>query len=213
MGNRIRLLFWAIVALLVVRSGAASAATSAESDMCAKLADTSAERYVCSKHYELIALLAQPKTASRDQKITAVMDRVFDYDDLARRSLAEEWANRSQTERDEFKGLLEQLVRQSYRKHLDKTVGWDVTYGTPTNAEGGRRVPSTAKHKTDKRKEPVGIDYLLHEKKGQWRVFDVVIEGSSLVRNYQSQFRKIIHKKGFKELIDRMKRRLAKGSD
>jgi phospholipid transport system substrate-binding protein len=59
----------------------------------------------------------------------------------------------------------------------------------------------------------VSVDYLLHEAKGQWRVFDVVIESSSLVGNYQSQFRKIIRKKGFGELIARMKRRLAKGSD
>ena len=200
MGNRIRLLFWTIAALLVLHSEAARA-------------DASAESYVRAQHVELMNLLAQPRNSSRDQKIGAVMDRVFDYDDLARRSLAEDWTARSQSERDEFKGLLEQLVKQSYRKHLDKTAGWDVTYGATTNLDGGARVPTTAKHKTDKRKEPVSIDYLMHETKGQWRVYDVVIEGSSMVGNYQSQFRKIIRKKGFGELIARMKRRLAKGSD
>ena len=200
MCNQIHLLFWTIVALLVLRPENASA-------------DAPAESYVRAQHGELTSLLAQPKNSSRDQKIVAIMDRVFDYDDLARRSLGDDWTTRSQSERDEFKGLLEQLIRQSYRKQLDKTNGWEISYGASTNVDGGVRVPTTAKHKTDKRKEPVSIDYLMHETKGQWRVYDVVIEGSSMVGNYQSQFRKIIRKKGFGELIARMKRRLAKGSD
>ncbi len=141
------------------------------------------------------------------------MDQVFDYDELARRSLGDEWQTRSDSERQEFERLLERLVRQSYRKHLDKTIGWEVTYNALSNVDGGVRVPTIATHKTDKRKEPVGVDYLLHELKGQWKVYDIVIEGSSLVGNYNSQFRKIIRKKGFGELISRMKRRLEKGTD
>lgn len=141
------------------------------------------------------------------------MDQVFDYDELARRSLGDEWQTRSDSERQEFERLLERLVRQSYRKHLDKTIGWEVTYNALSNVNGGVRVPTIATHKTDKRKEPVGVDYLLHELKGQWKVYDIVIEGSSLVGNYNSQFRKIIRKKGFGELISRMKRRLEKGTD
>jgi phospholipid transport system substrate-binding protein len=96
---------------------------------------------------------------------------------------------------------------------LDKTNGWNINYEKPTPVDGGVRVPTVATHKTDKRKEPVSIAYLMHETKGQWRVFDIVVEGSSLVGNYQSQFRKIIRKKGFAELVSRMKRRIAKGTD
>ncbi len=201
MRNRHRLTFWFSAMILFL--GAESA-----------FAGSSAEDYVRAQQTDLSALIAQPKSAARDQKVAAIMDRVFDYDDLARRSLADEWTNLSDAERVEFKNLLEQLVKQSYRRHLDKTSGWDVTYGAPSKVEsGGVRVPTTAKHKTDKRKEPVSIDYLLHETKGQWRVFDIVVEGSSLVNNYQSQFRKVIKKKGFSELVSRMKRRIAKGAD
>ena len=199
MCQQMRLLGWFFAVLVALHVGVASAETPAES-------------YVRSQHGELVSLLAQPKNGARDQKVNAVMDRVFDYDDLARRSLGDDWAARTESEREEFKGLLEQLIRQSYRKHLDKTNGWDITYNTATGVDGGVRVPTVAKHKTDKRKDPVSIDYLLHEAKGQWRVFDIVIEGSSLVGNYQSQFRKIIRKKGFGELITKMKRRVAKGS-
>ena len=181
----------------------------------AELAQASgaAEDYVRAEQGELGALLLQPKTAARDQKISSVMDRVFDFEDLAKHSLGDDWSPLNDAQRSEFKGLLEQLVKQSYRRNLDKTKGWDVGYEKPTTVDGGVRVPTIAKHKTDKRKEPVGIDYLLHETQGQWRVYDVVIEGSSLVGNYHSQFRKIIRKKGFGELISRMKTRVAKGTD
>ena len=177
MCQQMRLLGWFFTVLIALHVGMASAETPAES-------------YVRSQHSELVSLLSQPKSAARDQKVNAVMDRVFDYEDLARRSLGDDWAPRTESEREEFKGLLEQLIRQSYRKHLDKTNGWDITYNAATSVNGGVTVPTVAKHKTDKRKEPVGIDYLLHEVKGQWRVFDIVIEGSSLVGNYRSQFPK-----------------------
>ena len=72
-------------------------------------------------------------------------------------------------------------------------------------------MPTVATSKTDKRAEPVSVDYALHEVKGQWKVYDIVVEGSSLVGNYNSQFRKIIRKQGFGELIIRMKRRAEKG--
>jgi len=176
-------------------------------------ASGSADDYVRAEQADLVALLAQPKSPTREQKISAVMDRVFDFDDLAKRSLGDDWNPLNEAQRSEFGGLLEQLVKQSYRRNLDKTKGWDVSYEKPTTVEGGVRVPTIAKHKTDKRKDPVSIDYLLHETKGQWRIFDVVIEGSSLVSNYQSQFRKIIRKKGFGELVSRMKNRVAKGAD
>jgi phospholipid transport system substrate-binding protein len=173
----------------------------------------SAEEYVRAQHGELVTLLSQPKTSSRDQKISAIMDRVFDYEELARRSLGDDWNALTDPQRSEFKELLEQLVRQSYRRHLDKTNGWNLNYEKSSSVDGGVRVPTVASHRTDKRKEPVSIDYLMHETKGQWRVFDIVVEGSSLISNYQSQFRKIIRKKGFAELIGRMKRRIAKGTD
>ena len=173
----------------------------------------SAESYVRSRQVDLLGLLSQPKSTAREEKISGIMDQVFDYDELAKRSLGDEWQARSDAEKQEFQHLLERLVKQAYRRHLDKTVGWDVAYNASSNVANGVRVPTVATHKTDKRKEPVGVDYLLHEVKGQWKVFDVVIEGSSLVGNYNSQFRKIIRKQGFGELITRMKRKVEKGKD
>jgi len=157
--------------------------------------------------------LTLPKSPGREDKISAIMDQVFDYDELAKRSLGDEWNARSDSEKQEFRSLLERLVKQSYRKNLGKTAGWDISYNATTNVEGGVRVPTVAKHKTDQRKEPVSVDYVLHEVHGQWKAYDVIVEGSSLIANYNSQFRKIVRKQGFGELITRMKRRVQKGAD
>jgi len=199
MNNRLRWFGLVLSAALVLASEIAAAGGTADG-------------FVRSRQGDLLGLMAQPKSSAREQKIASIMDQVFDYDELARRSLGDDWNARSDAEKQEFEGLLERLVKQSYRKHLDKTAGWDVTYNASSNVDGGVRVPTVANHKTDKRKDPVAIDYLLHEAKGQWKVYDVVIEGSSLVGNYNSQFRKIIRKKGFGELITRMKRRLENGT-
>jgi len=201
MSHQLRKLGWLLgLAFFVVTEWAVAAAGNAET-------------YVRGKQGDLMALLEQPKSASREDKISGIMDQVFDYDELAKRSLGDEWNARSDSEKQDFQHLLERLVKQSYRKNLGKTNGWDITYSPTTKVDGGVRVPTVARHKTDKRKEPVSIDYLLHELKGQWKVYDIVVEGSSLVGNYNSQFRKIIRKQGFGELITRMKRRVQKGGD
>jgi len=198
MSHQTRKLGWLLGFTLFVVSLAGAAAGNAESQ-------------IRSKHGELMALLVQPKSPTREDKIGAIMDQVFDFGELAKRSLGDEWNARSDSEKQEFQQVLERLVKQSYRKNLGKTVGWEVAYDSTTKVDGGVRVPTVATNKTDKRKGPVSVDYVLHEVKGEWKVYDVVVEGSSLVGNYNSQFRKIIRKHGFGELMMRMKRRAGKG--
>ena len=57
---------------------------------------------------------------------------------------------------------------------------------------------------------PVTIDFNVHKVGSQLKIRDIVTEGSSLTSNYRSQFRRIIKKKGFDELIKRMKTKLEK---
>ena len=63
--------------------------------------------------------------------------------------------------------------------------------------------------KTDARKEQIHIDYLVHKVSGSPRVYDIITEGSSLVKNYNSQFRRIIKKGGFSDLLERMRKKAA----
>jgi phospholipid transport system substrate-binding protein len=170
-----------------------------------------AEQFVQGRHGQLVTLLQQPKNSVREKRVGASIDEVFDYEQVAIRSLGDEWKNRSDAERAEFRNLLEQLVRQSYRKSVDQTLGYNVEYRGTKKSGGDVVVSTVAKHKTDSRKAPVSVDYVLIQVDGKWRAADVVIEGSSLVGTYRSQFTRIIRKQGFPEVIAKMKRKLEKG--
>ncbi len=70
---------------------------------------------------------------------------------------------------------------------------------------------TVAKKKGDARDEPLSIDYVVNDASGKNKIVDIVTEGSSLVVNYRNQFKRIIKKQGFPELIKRMKTKLEKG--
>lgn len=170
-----------------------------------------AEQFVRDRHGQLVSLLQQSKSAARDAKVSASIDEVFDYQQLAARSLGDEWSKRSELEQKQFRDLLTQLVRQTYRKSINTTLGYTVEYRGTRKAGDDTVVATVAKHKTDTRKAPVSIDYVLVQDNGTWRAADVIIEGSSLVANYRSQFTRVIKKSGFAELIEKMKRKVKKG--
>lgn len=171
-------------------------------------ADASPEAFIKGKQAELTALLK--KGAGSDKKVEAVFDGMLDYESLAKESLGKHWADRSDEEKKEFHDVLKRLVRNAYRKNLKKTLDYDISFKGESSAKKGVLVRTVAKSKTNAREEPISIDYVVHKVDGKWRVKDIVTEGSSLVRNYQSQFGRVIKKKGFAELMKRMKKKLDK---
>ncbi len=173
-------------------------------------AESSAEAFVKARQAELTALL-RDGSGSNQQQIAAVFDRMLDYDKLAQESLGRHWDARTPEERKEFQALLTELVQRAYRQNLRKTLDFDVTFKGTDAAKDGSLVHTIAKHRTDRRQEPVTVDYVLHKVQGQWRVYDIITEGSSLVSNYRSQFARIIKKDGFPDVIARMKKKVAEG--
>jgi phospholipid transport system substrate-binding protein len=170
-----------------------------------------AESFVKAKQAELIGLLKRPKSAANDEKVEAICDQILDYDTIAKESLADQWQTRSEGERKEFRSLLKQLVQRAYRKNLNKTVHYDLSYVGEVKTKDGTLVKTVAKDRKNAREEPVTIDFNVHKAAaGQLKIRDIVTEGSSLVGNYRSQFRRIIKTKGWDELLKRMKARLEK---
>jgi len=177
------------------------------------LAGVGAQEFVRTKLDEISAILRTSHGDAREKRVRSAMDSAFDYDALAASSLGKHWQSRSPAEQREFTDLLKQLVRRSYRKSLDKTLGWSLQLQGERPASDGVRVATIAKDNKNPKNAPVGIDYVLHQTKEGWRVVDVVVEGSSLVANYRNQFNKVIRKGGFADLLSKMKRRLAKPED
>lgn len=189
-----RLLAFALAAICLALSPVAFAA--------------SAEDFVKAKQAELTALLKQ---GAPDAKVDKVFDQVLDYSALAQGALKDHWQARSAEERREFTELLSRLVRNTYRRNLKKTLGYDVEYKGAVKGDAGEVVRTIAKNKTNAREEPLSIDYVVRAEGGGQHIVDIVTEGSSLVGNYRTSFNKIIKKSGFPEVLNRMRKKLEQG--
>jgi phospholipid transport system substrate-binding protein len=171
-----------------------------------------AEAYVKAKQGELTELIKKPRSAESDASLVKLFDGLLDYDALAKESLGDEWDRRSPEERKEFQQLLSTLVQRAYTKGIRDTLDYDIAYKGETDGKAGKIVQTVATHKTDKRKEPVHIDYVVRQAGSVWRVVDIVTEGSSLVLNYRNQFRRVIEQKGFSGLLEKMRTKAAEPS-
>jgi phospholipid transport system substrate-binding protein len=174
-------------------------------------AGDSAQGFVQTRHTQVAALLRQTPSVQRDKQIATVLDGMMDYDDLARRSLANHWGDINDTQRKDFAEILKRLVQRNYEKSLKSILQYKLEYLGEDPESEGVTVHTRASSTTDQRDEPVAIDYRLTEANGTWKVLDIVTEGSSLVNNYKNQFHHIIQKDGFDTLVKRMKEKLAKG--
>lgn len=163
---------------------------------------------VKAKQATLFELLAKP---GNDAKVASTLDEVLDHPALAEASLGSEWAARTDAEKAQFSDLLKQLVRRSYERNIKKTLGYNIEYVAEAEKNGKIVVSTKAVSKTDKRADPVEIDYTLAQKDGKWRIQDIKTDGVSLVSSYRSQFTKIVKKDGFPTLIQKMKDKIAKG--
>lgn len=163
---------------------------------------------VKTKQTTLFELISKP---GNDAKVSSTLDEILDHPSLAEASLGSEWAARTDAEKTQFGDLLKQLVRRSYERNIKKTLGYNIEYIGETEKSGKIVVATKAVSKTDKRADPVEIDYTMAQKDGKWRIQDIKTDGVSLVSSYRSQFTKIVKKDGFPALITKMKDKIAKG--
>jgi phospholipid transport system substrate-binding protein len=172
-----------------------------------------AENFVKGKQTELSAMVSKAKSAEDEKKLDAAFDAVFDYNSLAMETMKGTWDTLTPANRAEFTSVLKDLVRNAYRKNLKKTLGYDVDYKGESDADSGKLVKTIARNTKNSREEPVSVDYVVHQVDGKWLINDIVTEGTSLVHTYRSQFRRVIQKHGFDELLKRMKAKRDKGGD
>jgi phospholipid transport system substrate-binding protein len=194
--RRTFLMFVACSALLSVTPAAFAAAESAQD-------------FVKAKQATLMNLLKQGKP---NAEVDKVFNEVLDYRALAEAALGDHWAGRTDAEKDEFTSLLSQLVRNSYRKNLKKTLGYSIAYTGADKAHEGEVVHTVATNAKDAREEPLKIDYVVRSQGTSKRIIDVVTEGSSMVANYRSSFNRIMKKGGFQDVLQRMRKKVASGS-
>lgn len=143
---------------------------------------------------------------ARRQKVKAIVDPHFDYQEMAKRSLGPAWGKLSAAQRQEFVGLFSQLLEASYADKIEK-------YAQRVKIDYTGEIPSgdTVEVRTVvvKANDRIPLNYRLMNEGGTWKVYDVIIEGVSLVSNYRSQFSRIIHESSYAELVKRLKTKVS----
>jgi phospholipid transport system substrate-binding protein len=172
-----------------------------------------AESFVKGKHTELAELVSHAKSAEDEKKLDAAFDAVFDYAGLAQATMQGSWEGLTPAQRADFTAVLKDLVRNAYRRNIKKTLGYAVDYKGEEEGANGKIVRTVAHNTKNSREEPVSIDYVVRQVEGKWLINDIVTEGASLAHTYRNQFKKIITKHGFDELLKRMKAKRDKGGD
>jgi len=149
------------------------------------------------------ALQGPEKKTARTQQVQKLIASRFNYAEMAERSLDSHWVKLTSGQRQTFVALFGELFERSYsRLVLNSLPDQQIIYAGET-VNGTRAVVKTVV--VDKRGDRMPVDYQLRRPKAQWELFDVVIDGVSIVNNYHSQFNKIIQTSSFDDLVKKMR--------
>jgi phospholipid transport system substrate-binding protein len=148
--------------------------------------------------------LKQPgKVEERRQRLERVVGDRFDYQEMSRRALGAPWNELSDKDKQEFVALFRTLLTNSYADKIETYSGEGVQYLNERTEKDYAEVRT----KVLTGKVEIPLDYRLLNKGAEWRVYDVVVDGVSLVNNYRGQFSKILHSSTFADLIDQLRKK------
>jgi phospholipid transport system substrate-binding protein len=142
------------------------------------------------------------KTDVRRKQIRDVANQIFDWQETGKRALARGAQACSPQQRQEFSPLFAELIERSYVSKLELYSGERIVYAGEA-AEGDQATVRTKL--VTKSGTEVPIEYRMQKDGERWRVYDVTIEGVSLVGNYRSQFNRIIQQSNCDELMKKLK--------
>jgi phospholipid transport system substrate-binding protein len=137
---------------------------------------------------------------TRRQKLREAIGKRFNYRQMVMRSLKRDWNNRTEKERDDFQKLFKRLLENSYASKIESYSDEVINYKNEI-VKGQYALVKTEIVRKD---STIEVDYKLIRDNGEWRVYDFVIEGVSMIHNYHSQFTKIIRKESFDALVQRL---------
>jgi len=132
-----------------------------------------------------------------------VADQMFDWSAMAREALGDHWAKRNAEERNEFARLFVNLFEDGYLSKIRLAEADKFEYLGDT-VQGDEAVVRT--RVVTRNGTAIPVSYRARREDGRrWRVYDLDVEGISLVRNYRSQFDSVIRRTSFEQLLARMK--------
>jgi phospholipid transport system substrate-binding protein len=152
------------------------------------------------------------KAKAKDAQIAQLSDvisTVFDFEELSKRTLGREWKKMNAEQQKEFIQLFRELLQGVYADRLLAYSDQKIIFDKETMLKKGRAEVQSYLQTSDGKKIP--LFYRLTDKSGSWKVYDVIIEGVSMVKNYRTQFREILAKDSPEKLLQILRDKVGKG--
>ena len=142
---------------------------------------------------------------STREKLWEQVDTIFDFNLLSQKALSRNWPAMNDEEKTEFVGLFRKLLGRSYLKRIESYDNENIQYhresfSTPENAEVFTTIESKG--------QQYDLNYRLLQREEEWKVYDVSIEGVSLVSNYRAQFNGFLRKNTIQQLLSSLKTKI-----
>jgi phospholipid transport system substrate-binding protein len=146
------------------------------------------------------------KAEERRHLLENVVAARFDYTEMSRRALGAPWNQLTDPQKQEFVDLFRTLLTNSYADKIETYSGEGVQYLN----ERTEKEYAEVRTKVLSGKTEIPLDYRLINKMDDWRVYDVVVDGVSLVNNYRGQFTKILRASSYSDLVDQLRKKTGK---
>ena len=154
----------------------------------------------------VLAIVKDPQLKSREserrQKLKEALHQRFDFTEMAKRSLGPDWRRLSPAQQQEFVELFTDLLEQAYLDRIEAYASEKIEYLKERQDNEFAEVDTKI---IDQKGREFSLDYRLHNVKGDWKVYDVLVDDVSLVNNYRAQFTRVLAKSSVDELLQRMK--------
>jgi phospholipid transport system substrate-binding protein len=145
------------------------------------------------------------------RKINAFVNEVIyphvDFDVICKLVLGKLWKDASPAEKDNFKKEFQILLVRSYSRAFVEFKDWSVRF-LPVNKEENERKAIVKTEILQPGIQPIAVNYSMYNSNGVWKVYDISIEGMSLVNNYRASFKNEVERSGsLQEVIDQLAKR------
>ena len=160
---------------------------------------------------QVISVVTDPQykddRVTRRAKMKGIIFPKFNFLEMGKRSLGKKnWKERTPEERKAFVDVFGKLLENSYANNLENYSDEKINY--IDEIVKGRY--AMVKTEVVRKNDSINVDYKLIEGSSEWLVYDITVEGVSLIKNYRSQFGKIIHNDSFDALMDKLNAKVKK---
>lgn len=141
--------------------------------------------------------------STKHSKITEIVTPMFDFQLMAKLSLGRKhWPDLTQEKKERFTELFVKRLRQSYLNKITSYTDEKIIYEAPVEVKKKVHVPTYLISKGKK----IEMLYKIYQSSDNWKIYDIEIQGVSIIRSYRSQFKEILQKGTFDDLLQKLQK-------